>query len=103
MDTVYQQQIYSGWSTRDIKAAIIREGFDPIHIKNTPGATYPLHAHAETKLLVFISGDMEVFVGEKMYQCAKGDRLMIKSNVPHRAKVGKKGCTFFWSEKMLDF
>lgn len=101
MDVLYQQQFYIGYTTSEIEKAIIAEGFKPMLISNEAGYIYPLHKHIETKLLVFLDGDMQVQVGGDTFYCSKGDRLMIPGTIPHSAVVGKNGCTFFWSEKML--
>ncbi|MDE2026532.1 MAG: AraC family ligand binding domain-containing protein [Patescibacteria group bacterium] len=79
----------------------MKEGFDPISITNFPGYEYSLHKHPETKLLVFLKGSMDVTTQNKTYHCIVGDKLIIPSNTLHRAVVGKDGCTFFWSEKLL--
>lgn len=89
----------SGKNTGKIEEMIRKGGFDPIRISNGPGYLYPPHSHPETKLLVILSGSMEVSAGGKEFSLKQGDKLIIPGNVTHSAEVGEMGCTFFWSEK----
>lgn len=98
---MYYKSFYSGKTEAEIEKNIEEEGFTPLKYENGPGDIYPLHQHPETKLLAFLSGSMEVKVGEETFNCEKGDKLLIPGNTPHSAVVGPTGCTFFWSEKMI--
>jgi quercetin dioxygenase-like cupin family protein len=98
---MYDAKIYAGLSTAEIRQKVIEQGFDPTLIRDQAGYEYTPHTHAETKLLAFLDGSMEVRVEGQVYQCQAGDRLLIAGNVVHAALVGKKGCTYFWSEKLL--
>lgn len=98
----FYKSIYSNKTKSDIKKLVIEKGFDPVLISDPPGRVYFPHSHTETKLLVFLSGSMEVVVDGKMYQCEKGDEVVIDGNVKHSAVVGNEGCIFFWSEKLLE-
>ncbi len=76
------------------------DGFDPFYISDPPNHVYPAQRHAETKLLAFLQGDMDVKVKGKIYRCKPGDKLVIPGNVEQSAMVSPKGCIFFWSEKL---
>ncbi len=101
MQTLYYPDFYKNITTEEIKRRIEKEGFDPILFSNGPGEVYSPHSHPETKLLVFLDGTMEVTVDGKKYQCNRGDKLVIPGNITHSAIAGGKGCTFFWSEKLI--
>jgi quercetin dioxygenase-like cupin family protein len=76
------------------------EGFDPVCIGDPPGRLYEPHHHAETKLLVFLEGGMEVTVKGQKFHGKPGDKLVIPGNVEHSALARPQGCVFFWSEKL---
>jgi quercetin dioxygenase-like cupin family protein len=97
---MYQAKFYKKIDKERIAEEVEREGFDPVCITDPPGRDYPSHHHAETKLLVFLEGTMEVTVGDRSYDCKPGDKLIIPGNAEHSAVAGPKGCTFFWSEKL---
>jgi quercetin dioxygenase-like cupin family protein len=98
---VYTAQAYKGMNSNRIAEIIRQEGFDPILINDMPGYTYPEHEHPETKLLAFLKGSMQVNVGNQSFACSAGDKLVIPGNTVHSAIAGDRGCTFFWSEKLL--
>ena len=97
---MYQRKFYKTIDKELIVRETRREGFDPLCITDPPGRVYTTHRHAETKLLVFLQGEMTVKVGEKSYECRPGDKFIIAGNVDHSAVVGPEGCVFFWSEKI---
>ncbi len=97
---MHQAGVYKSFHTEEIAEEIKKEGFDPIYINDPPGHLYPPHSHPETKLLVFLEGEMEVKVKDEKYDCSAGDKLIIPGNRDHSAKVGPQGCAFFWSEKL---
>ncbi len=98
---MYFPQMYKGLSQEQIKQAIEEEGFHPIVITDTAGFVYHLHKHPETKVLAFLTGSMEVITEGKTYHCIAGDKLIISGNTLHEGVVGKDGCSFFWSEKIV--
>ncbi|HEX9758418.1 MAG TPA: AraC family ligand binding domain-containing protein [Nitrospiria bacterium] len=98
---MHEAGFYKDIDRKKIAAEVQREGFDPYLISDPPGATYPPHSHRETKLLVILSGNMEVNIQGEGFSCSPGDRLLIPGNMEHSAKVGENGCQFFWSEKLL--
>lgn len=97
---MHEPEFYKGLSVAEISNKVIDEGFDPIRISDPPGHVYPPHSHAETKLLAFLQGGMQVTVNGQSYRCQAGDKLMIPGNVEHSAIVGSGGCVYFWSEKI---
>ena len=88
-------------SREEIKQEMQDEGFSPHVITNHPGYIYQTHQHAETKYLVCLEGSMEVTVNGKTYDFEPGDKLIVEGNTKHSALVGKDGCVFFWSEKII--
>ncbi len=97
---MHQPNYYKEIDETAIANEVRNEGFDPICIHDGPGRIYSPHHHPETKLLVFLEGEMTVKVGQKSYQCRRGDRFVIPGNVEHTAVVGPQGCVFLWSEKL---
>lgn len=97
---MYQANFYKTIDKDLIAEKIQKDGFDPVCINDPPGSVYSPHRHAETKLLVFLQGSMEVKVKDRTYDCKPGDKLIIAGNVEHSALVGPQGCLFFWSEKL---
>ena len=97
---MYQSDFYKGLTVAQISEKVVEEGFDPIRIVDPPGHIYPPHHHAETKLLAFLEGAMDVIVQGEQYHCKPGDKLLIPGNIEHSAVVQSAGCTYFWSEKL---
>jgi quercetin dioxygenase-like cupin family protein len=98
---MYQSGFYYGLSLAEIREKVVVEGFDPIRIVDPPGRVYPPHCHAETKLLAFLEGEMDVTVQGEQYHCRPGDKLLIPGNIEHAAVVSSAGCVYFWSEKLI--
>ena len=98
---MYDEGYYQPVERDKMEKAVKEDGFEPFLISDPPGTTYPPHTLPETKLLAFLSGEMEVKVQEKSFSCSPGDRLIIPGNVEHSALVGPEGCQFFWSEKLI--
>ena len=97
---MYQAGFYKTTDRERIAEEVREEGFDPVCISDPPGRAYEPHRHAETKLLVFLEGSMEVTVKGQRFQCKPGDKLVIPGNAEHSAVAGPEGCVFFWSEKL---
>lgn len=98
---MYSHNHYKNLTEEEIKNQIELEGFNPIKFTDNPGYIYQPHSHPETKLLAFLNGSMRVTVDNDVYECKAGDKLIIRGEVMHSAKVGSEGCTFFWSEKLM--
>lgn len=101
LNKMYTKGKYLGESSDKIIGRIKEMGFDPQKFTDPANYIYEPHKHKETKLLVFLDGEMKVVVDGSKLICQKGDELMISSNTTHSAKVGRKGCTFLWSEKLV--
>lgn len=99
---MFKKRYFKELSEKEIAQKIRKEGFDPFVITNSPNYIYSRHKHKETKLLVGLSGSMNIKVGEKEFTLASGDKLVVPGNIYHSAIVGKEGCSFFWSEKLLE-
>ena len=98
---MYHKDFYKGKSEEEIKSDIQKEGFDPVKINDSPGFVYSPHSHPQMKLIAILSGGMRVTVANEEFELEKGDRLYIPGNIIHSAVVGKRGCSFFWSEKIV--
>src|SRR5438309_7332769 len=98
---MYKAKYYKTTDRKKIAEEVRKEGFNPIVISDRPHFIYSEHQHPETKLLVFLEGSMDVTVAGKTYHCEPGDKLIVPGNTRHSAVVGDKGCTFFWSEKLM--
>lgn len=96
----FEPQAYGNTDESVIGERMRQEGWSPLLIADPPGAVYPPHRHAETKLLVFLRGSMEVHAGGTTYHCVAGDKLIIPGSLEHAALVGPDGYTFFWSEQL---
>jgi quercetin dioxygenase-like cupin family protein len=98
---MYQSEFYKGLTVTQISERVVGEGFNPIRIVDPPGQVYPPHQHAETKLLAFLEGALDVTVQGEHYLCKAGDKLLIPGNIEHSAVVKSVGCVYFWSEKLI--
>jgi len=101
-DPIYEPGVYKRFNSQTVLRLLWDEGWTPVPITDKPGAVYPLHRHAETKLLAFLAGSMEVHTGGKTYHCQAGDKLVIPGHAKHSAVVGPQGCTFYWSEQLRE-
>ena len=99
---IHQPGAYKGLDRQATLAKLRADGWEPVVFSDPPGFVYPPHRHAETKLLAFLAGSMDVAAGGGTYQCSAGDKLAIPGNVEHAAIVGPDGCAFFWSEQMRE-
>ncbi len=98
---MYQPDFYKHLSVSQIRGKVVEEGFEPLRIADPPGHIYPPHRHAETKLLAFLQGSMDVVVEGQTYPCKAGDRLLIPGSLEHAAQVTAEGCMYFWAQKVV--
>ena len=98
---MFQKGFFKDIPREEIKKAMEEEGFTPKLITDKPNYIYEPHQHPETKFLACLEGSMQVTVKGKAYAFQPGDKLIIPGNTQHNAKVGPKGCKFFWSEKKV--
>jgi len=97
---IYAPNFHADLDPQAVLDRLRRDGWDPIPIGDPPGSVYPPHSHAATKLLVILSGSMEVRVAGESYRCRPGDQVVIPGGVEHAALVGPDGCRFYWSEQL---
>lgn len=88
-------------SRKAIVKAIKDAGFNPKLITDPPNCIYTTHTHPETKLFVGIKNSMKITVGSNEYLLEPGDQLVVTGNVPHSGVVGRDGCIYYWSEKLM--
>lgn len=98
---MFKKSFFAKKSREEIKRKMEEEGFSPLVIQDEPGFVYHPHQHKETKYLVCLEGSMQVTFNGKTYDFLPGDKLIIEGNTKHSAIVGKDGCVFFWSEKVV--
>src|SRR5258706_12075263 len=98
---MFHKAFFANISREEIKQKMREEGFSPTSISDKPHFIYHPHLHKETKYLVCLEGSMKVTVKGKIYDFEPGDKLIINGNTKHSAVVGKNGCVFFWSEKIM--
>lgn len=99
---MYDKNFFKKGTPREkIIKAINQVGFNPILITDRPGFVYEIHTHPETKLIVCLEGSMKVKVADQTFNFEPGVKIRIAGNTPHSGVVGNKGCTYFWSEKIL--
>lgn len=89
-------------SSSIVITAIQKIGFNPKRIIDPPDLIYETHVHPETKLLVGIKGSMNVIVDNINHLLEAGDELIIPGNTPHSGKVSFEGCSYYWSEKVIE-
>ena len=100
--TQHQPGLFWRLDQPTIERVLVHEGWQPALVNDPPGQVYPIHQHPTTKLIAVVHGSMEVKVGVSTYRCLPGDKLVIPGYQEHAALVGPEGCSFFWSEAMLD-
>jgi quercetin dioxygenase-like cupin family protein len=98
---MFQKSLFKEIPREEIKRSMQEEGFSPLVITDKPGFVYDPHEHPETKYLVCLEGSMKVTVKGETYDFEAGDKLIIPGNTTHSGIVGKEGCIFFWSEKIV--
>jgi cupin superfamily acireductone dioxygenase involved in methionine salvage len=98
---MHYKNFYTALSEDDIFKRIKEDGFEPFKVANTPNFIYYEHSHPETKLLVILEGDMELVMNDKKVKLEPKDKFIVPGNTLHSSVVGKNGCVFFWSEKLI--
>lgn len=99
---MFQKAFFISIPRKKIIETMQEEGFSPKVITDKPNFIYEQHQHPETKYLVCLEGSMKVTVNGKTYDFKPGDKLMIPGNTKHSGVVGKNGCSFLWSEKIIN-
>jgi mannose-6-phosphate isomerase-like protein (cupin superfamily) len=98
---MFRKAFFKDTPREKIKQAMHKDGFTPKIISDSPNYIYEPHQHPETKYLVCLEGSMAVTVKGRVYKFEPGDKLIIPGNTMHSALVGREGCVFFWSEKVV--
>lgn len=99
---IHQPNVYWRLDEPTIMQLLRHEGWDPVPVNDPAGHVYPPHIHPETKLIAVIHGSIEVKVGDDLYRCMAGDKLVVPGGQEHMAVVGPEGCTFLWSEQLRE-
>jgi len=78
------------------KFLIKTEKLGGILVEMEPGACSEVYEHEGEEIKIFIQGEVEYTVGEKVYHLKEGDVLWHQSDIPHRAKnIGDTKAVFF--------
>jgi len=99
---MFQKAFFKEKSREKIIATMEEEGFSPKLIKDSPNFIYEPHNHPETKYLVCLEGSMKIIINGKEYDFEPGDKLIVPGGTKHSAVVEGNGCTFLWSEKVIE-
>ena len=97
---IVEPDIFRGMDEDEVRLHLMLEGWEPTKLIHTPTDYYEPHAHAEEKLLVILAGSMRLRVGREWTTLLPGDKAVVPPNMNHEAGMGKKGCTFFWAERL---
>ncbi len=78
-----------------------KEGFRVMHWRDSPGASYGMHKHAEEQSHWVISGKMEITVGNLFFELSAGDRDHMPAETYHTARVvGDEPVVYLIGEKI---
>jgi quercetin dioxygenase-like cupin family protein len=80
-----------GQSTRDMEAALQREGLAPFRWGNAPGFHYPPHRHDCDSVIVCVAGSITFHVEGGDTELRPGERVELPAGVEHAATVGPDG------------
>lgn len=89
---------YLGADEDHICAALSCEGYRPQRIEEPPGAVYDAQQHLTDILIAYVKGSADVRIGDRIYNCCAGDRLLIPGNIEHSAKIGPEGVVYLMTE-----
>ena len=79
----------------ELQAQLLTEGLFPYDWSNSPGDTYPPHAHDYDKVIIVVRGSITWMLGapetpQTIATCA-GDRIALPRGTLHAAEVGPVG------------
>jgi len=79
----------------ELQARLLTEGLFPYDWSNSPGDTYPPHAHDYDKVIIVVRGSITWMLGapetpQTIETCA-GDRIDLPRGTLHAAEVGPVG------------
>ncbi len=89
---------YYGKDEHEIAVELSREGLAPKRVVEAPGSRYDWHKNAFDILMAFLEGSAEIRIGEDVYRCKPGDRLVISGGIEHSAVVGDEGCVYLMTQ-----
>ena len=89
---------YQGFPVSRIEEDLRAQGYEPVHDEDQPGFVYEPHSHAEANIIVVLSGEMEVKVGDLAGILHSGDKVTFPANVVHSSHIGSEGCEYLWME-----
>lgn len=90
-----QEGFYSGLTEDEIAAKLGSEGLKPRRVSEAPFSRYESHKNRNDLVLAFVKGSAEIHVGDKVFYCQAGDRLVINGWMPHSGIVGAEGCVYW--------
>ncbi len=99
---IHQKSKFKNQNELKVKQSILNLQFSPILVTNTAEYEYRPQETMRDRLFVILKGSMVVNVCNKTIECTSGDLIIIPENTAHSLKIGKRGCKFFWSEKLND-
>lgn len=71
------------------------DGFSQIYVhKDGPDFEYAEHEHPVFTTHIILDGTMTIWQGGTEQTYTTGERIDFEKGVPHRAKMGPKGCVF---------
>jgi quercetin dioxygenase-like cupin family protein len=56
-----------------------------------PGATFPLHRHAQEQITLVEAGDVEMTVGNRVEPLAAGEWSVVEGDIEHGIRAGSEG------------
>ena len=63
---------------------------------NADSLSHAPHTHIQEEIILILRGNVEMYIGGKMYKASAGDLYFISANVPHNLKnIGKEQCEYF--------
>ena len=79
----------------ELQAQLLKEGLFPCDWSNSPGDTYPPHAHDYDKVIVVVRGSITWTLGaletNQTVETYAGDRINLPRGTIHAAEVGPEG------------
>ena len=94
----YKPGFYYGVDESAICEALTREGYRPQRIEEPPNAVYETHKNLCDLVLAYVRGSAKVRLGDRVYDCRPGDRLMIPGDIEHSAQIGPDGVVYLMTE-----
>jgi quercetin dioxygenase-like cupin family protein len=79
----------------ELQTELLAEGLFPYRWSNSPGDTYPRHAHDYDKVIVVVQGSITWTLGapetSQIIETHAGDRIDLPRGTIHAAEVGPEG------------